>query len=75
MGMNTGRRVKPRHEALSRLRRHFTAAVRFRDGSRDLYRIKNADDIHDARKVALDNLSDVHSLLIAEHLSDPEDHE
>ena len=44
----------------------FTAAVRYRDGSNELMRIKNALDIEDARKVAMGVLMNVHLLLIAE---------
>ena len=44
----------------------FSAAVRYRDGTNELLRIKNALDIEDARKVAMDALMNVQLLLIAE---------
>ena len=44
----------------------FTAAVRYLDGRRELFRVRKADDIADARQVVLDALVDVHSVVIAE---------
>lgn len=48
-------------------RPEFTAAVRYLDGRRELFRVRKADDLADARQVVLDALVDVHSVVIAEH--------
>jgi hypothetical protein len=53
--------AKPAHASVM-----FTAAIRYRDGTNELLRIKNALDIDDARKVAMDALMNVHLVLIAE---------
>lgn len=44
----------------------FTAAVRYLDGRRELFRIRKADDIADARQIVFDTLADVLSVVIAE---------
>jgi hypothetical protein len=46
-------------------RPEFTAAVRYLDGSRDIFRVRNADDMEDARDLVLSELGDVRSLVIA----------
>lgn len=46
-----------------RPRRIFMAAVRYPDGRRELVRVKNADDLDDAREVVRDHLGDVHVLI------------
>lgn len=46
-------------------RAEYTAAVRFSDGSRDIFRVLNADDMDDARAMVLAELNDVTSLVIA----------
>lgn len=46
-------------------RREFVAAVRYPDGRRDLFHIRNADDIDDARELVLLEVGDVLSLVIA----------
>lgn len=46
-------------------RPEFTAAVRYRSGARELFRVRNADDINDARAVVLAELENVESLVIA----------
>ena len=46
-------------------RPEFTAAVRYRSGARDLFRVRNADDMNDARAVVLAELENVESLVIA----------
>lgn len=43
----------------------FTAAVRYRNGGRELFRVRNADDLKDARAVVLAELDDVQSVMIA----------
>ena len=45
----------------------FTAAVRYLDGRRELFRVRKADDMADARQVVLDTLVDVRSVVITEH--------
>jgi hypothetical protein len=64
--MNRKRKVQPKKELAPVFRPLFTAAIRYRDGRNELMRIKNALDIDDARKVAMDALMDVHLILIAE---------
>ena len=46
-------------------RPEFTAAVRYRNGGRELFRVRNADNIQDARAVVLAELDDVQSVMIA----------
>ncbi len=64
--MNRKSKAQPRKVPVADLRPLFTAAIRYRDGRNELLRIKNALDIEDARKVAMDSLMDVHLILIAE---------
>ena len=64
--MNRKRKAQPQKAPVSDFRPLFTAAIRYRDGRNELLRIKNALDIEDARKVAMDSLMDVHLILIAE---------
>lgn len=46
-------------------RPEYTAAVRYLDGRRELFRVRNADDMADARALVLSELGDVRSLVIA----------
>ena len=46
-------------------RPEFTAAVRYRNGGRELFRVRNADNMQDARAVVFAELNDVQSVLIA----------
>jgi len=46
-------------------RPEFTAAVRYRSGARELFRVRNADNMNDARTVVLAELENVESLVIA----------
>ncbi len=46
-------------------RPEFTAAVRYRGGKRELFHVRYADDIDDARAVVLGELDNVQSLVIA----------
>jgi hypothetical protein len=46
-------------------RPEYTAAVRYLDGSRDIFRVRNADDMADARALVLSELGEVRSLVIA----------
>lgn len=43
----------------------YTAAVRYRNGDSELFHIKYASDLGDARNVVLDQIADVHSVVIA----------
>ncbi len=46
-------------------RPEFTAAVRYLDGSRDIFHVRNADDIDDARELVISEVGDLLSLVIA----------
>ncbi|HQU80179.1 MAG TPA: hypothetical protein PLU47_12015 [Azonexus sp.] len=46
-------------------RPEFTAAVRYHSGRRELFRVRNADDMSDARAVVLAELDNVQSVVIA----------
>jgi hypothetical protein len=46
-------------------RPEYVAAVRYLDGRRDLFHIRFADDLEDARKLVIDEVGDVRSLVIA----------
>lgn len=46
-------------------RPEYTAAVRYLDGRRDIFHVRYADNMADARAVVLAELDDVQSLLIA----------
>ena len=48
-------------------RPEFMAAVRFRNGRKELFRVRNADDLDDARAVVLAELDDVQAVVIAPH--------
>lgn len=58
---STKRRVTTR--AVSRP--EYTAAVRYLDGRCEIFRVRNADDIADARELVLSELGDVRSVVIA----------
>lgn len=46
-------------------RAEYIAAVRFKDGSREIFRILNADDMDDARAMVVAELDNIASLVIA----------
>lgn len=46
-------------------RPEYIAAVRYLDGSRDIFHVRNADDMDDARELVLSELGEVLSLVIA----------
>ncbi len=46
-------------------RPEFVAAVRYANGKRDLFHVRNAVDIADARQVVLGELLDVRTVVIA----------
>lgn len=47
-------------------RPEFTAAVRYLDGSRDIFHVRNADDMEDARALVIAELGQLQSLVIAQ---------
>jgi len=49
----------------ARPRREYVAAVRYPDGRRDLFHIRNADDLDDARQLVISEVGDVLSVVIA----------
>lgn len=46
-------------------RAEYVAAVRYPDGRRDLFHIRNADSLADARQLVISEVGDVRSLMIA----------
>lgn len=50
---------------ISRQRPEYVAAVRYPNGKRDLFHIRNADSLADARELVLLEVGDVRSLLVA----------
>lgn len=46
-------------------RPEYTAAVRYLDGRSEIFHVRNADGLADAREVVLGELEDVFSILIA----------
>ena len=64
--MQTGHnRKRPHHPKVQHVKAEFTVAVRYRDGRRELFRVRNAVDQDDARAVVLAELGEVVALLIA----------
>ena len=60
------KQASPRRSRSARVvRPEYTAAVRYLDGSRDIFRVRNADDMADARAMVLAELGKVRSLVIA----------
>ncbi len=55
----------PRRTQPSVVRPEYTAAVRYLDGRRDIFHVRNADDLADARALVLSELGEVQSLMIA----------
>ena len=64
--MQTGHnRKRPHHAKAQHVRAEFTVAVRYHDGRRELFHVRNAVDQDDARAVVLAELGEVAALLIA----------
>lgn len=59
------RAASPKARVYRAPRPEYTAAVRYLDGSRDIFRVRNADDMDDARALVLSELGEVRSLIIA----------
>ncbi|HSG24326.1 MAG TPA: hypothetical protein VLA64_15370 [Azonexus sp.] len=55
----------PRRATHRQARPEYTAAVRYKDGRRDIFHVLYADDISDARALVLSELGEVQSLVIA----------
>lgn len=53
----TNQRRAPRPE--------FIAAVRYLDGKREIFHVRNADNLADARSLVISELGDIRSLVIA----------
>jgi len=49
------------------LPREFTAAVRYRDGRSEVFRVRNADDLEDARALVLAEVDDAVVVVVAPH--------
>jgi hypothetical protein len=47
------------------VRPEYTAAIRYLDGSCDLFRVRNADSMADARDLVISEVGEVRSLVIA----------
>lgn len=47
----------------------YTAAVRYRDGTSEIFRVKNADNLADARATVQEQLMNIHSLLVSRRKS------
>lgn len=63
--MNATQRKASRSQIAAKVRPEYIAAVRYPDGSRDLFHIRNADSLADAREMVLLEVGDVRSLLLA----------
>lgn len=59
------RAESPKTRAYRAPRPEYTAAVRYLDGSRDIFHVRNADDMADARAMVISELGEVRSLVIA----------
>lgn len=46
-------------------RPEYVAAIRYPDGRRDMFHIRNADSIADARELVISEVGDVQSVMIA----------
>jgi len=46
-------------------RPEYVAAIRYPDGRRDLFHIRNADNLADARELVISEVGDVQSVMIA----------
>jgi len=58
--------AKQRNALPSRAPRpEYVAAVRYPDGRRDLFHIRNANDLADARELVISEVGDVQSVMIA----------
>jgi len=64
--MQTQRKHKPQDLSVGRAPRpEYIAAIRYPDGRRDLFHIRNADNLADARELVISEVGDVQSVMIA----------
>ena len=56
---------KSRSVAAHAPRPEYIAAIRYPDGQRDLFHIRNADSLADARDLVMSEVGDVQSVMIA----------
>lgn len=63
--MTAVQRKPSRSRTAAKVRPEYIAAVRYPDGSRDLFHVRNADSLADAREMVLLEVGDVRSLLLA----------
>lgn len=61
--MQAARKLRPESQPVKQAG-NFIAAVRYPDGSRDLFHVLKARDLEDAREMVLFEVGDVRSLLI-----------
>lgn len=57
---------RPRVQPVTQRRVEYVAAVRYPDGGRELFYVRNADNLADARELVMLEVGDVRSLMIAE---------
>ncbi|WP_374325345.1 hypothetical protein [Azonexus sp.] len=57
---------RPRTRPVARKTVEYIAAVRYLDGRRELFYVRNADNLADARELVMLEVDDVSSLMIAE---------
>ncbi len=54
------------------VRPEYIAAIRYKDGSKDLYYVRNANDLEDARDVVLNDQMNTRIILLALRSTPPE---
>ncbi len=59
------KRSRTADKAQRAARPEYTAAIRYLDGSCDLFRVRNADSMADARDLVISEVGEVRSLVIA----------
>lgn len=64
--MAATQRKSPRPRVAPRQRADYVAAVRYPDGRSDLFYVRNADNLADAREMVLLEVGEVRSLVLAE---------
>ena len=59
------RKIRPTQQRRPVIRPEFVAAVRYPDGTRDLFHIRNADSLEDARELVQLEIGDALSIMVA----------
>lgn len=59
------RRKAPTASKASAPRAEYVAAIRYPDGRRDLFHIRSADSLADARQLVISEVGDVRSVMVA----------